>query len=151
MRVLVYFNQIYRHLISIILLLVYSNDVFLHSTSEEYFVRCYHILHQRMIHLSCVVLSFWGSEFFEFEDLSSSGSAAFLLFCLRLDVDFTKTLSKPPISLLLHPKKSNPYTEPNVKTYDILTKANKVRAIIVDIVAFLESIFLILENWIYTC
>jgi len=32
-----------------------------------------------------------------------------------------------------------------------ITKANKVRAIIVDIVAFLESIFLILENWIYTC
>ena len=94
---------------------------------------------------------FLGSEFFEFEDLSSSGYAAFLLFCLRLDVDFTKTLSKPPISLLLHPKKSNAYTEPNVKTYDILTKANKVRAIIVDIVAFLESIFLILEKWIYTC
>ena len=116
---------------------------------RSHFVRCYHILHQRMIHLSCVVLSFWVLVS-EFEDLSSSGLSTFLLFCLRLDVDLQKSLSKPPISLILHPKKSNPYTEPNVKTYDILTKANKVRAIIVDIVAtFLESIFLILELDIY--
>jgi len=90
----------------------------------------------------------------ESEALSSLGSEAFLILCLRSFGFFTRSpipLNKlpnpPPLQPWLPlPNKSNAYTEPNVKTDGIVTKANAVRTIIEDIVVFLDIMFPILDS-----